>query len=197
MCCPTRRSLLLSLVSFQCGKWAIRRASDTNFPGRHCFRCLHPILPTVAHQFSLTMYLAMLASCVGLLVGCYAAWSAITLEQNYRRALTMGIPLIRIPVDPLNIPWQVIEPHFWNLVDYLQISLPRNSVLLRRGWHFRVKAKLHEEMGTVWAFVTPRDIHLNVCDADALREIYARRSDFVRPREFYGMWMSGCVMEDP
>ncbi|KAF2687325.1 putative cytochrome P450 [Lentithecium fluviatile CBS 122367] len=131
------------------------------------------------------MFFFLLASCVFLFVAFYAAWSTITLEQNYRRASTMGIPLVRIPVDPLNIPWQVIEPHFWKFIDFFHIPMPRNSVMLRRGWHFRVKAEMHEEMGTLWAFVTPRDIHLNVCDADALREIYARRGDFVRPREFY------------
>jgi hypothetical protein len=131
------------------------------------------------------MFLELLASSVLLFVALFAIWSAIALEQNYRRASTMGIPLMRIPIDPLNIPWQIVEPHFFKFVDYFGIPMPRNSVLLRRGWYFRVKAELHEEMGTVWAFVTPNDIYLNVCDADGLREIFARRNDFVRPKEFY------------
>jgi len=148
--------------------------------------------PTTASH-SLTMFL-LLASSLLLWVVFYATWSAVTLEQNYRRASTMGIPLVRVPVDPLNIPWQVVEPHFWTLIDYLHLPLPRNSVLLRRGWHFHVKADMHEEMGTVWAIVTPGGIHLNVCDAEALREIFARRGDFVRPREFYSMCTERCLV---
>lgn len=115
----------------------------------------------------------------------YAAWSVLTLERNYRRAKTMGIPLIRVLVDPLNIPWQVIEPHFWAVVDYFDISLPKTTILLRRGWHFQVKSAMHEELGPIWAFVTPKDIHVQVCDSEALHDIYARRADFLRPREFY------------
>ncbi len=129
------------------------------------------------------MILVLLISFVLL----YAAWSAFTLEQNYRRALLMRIPLIRVPVDPLNIPFQVIGPHIWRLIDYFHIPMPKNSVLLRRGWHFPVKAEMHKEMGTVWGLVTPCGIHLYVCDADGLQDIFGRRGDFVRPKEFYRM----------
>lgn len=128
------------------------------------------------------MIFALLVTCILLCI----VWTSVCLERNYRRASSMGIPLVRVPVDPLNILWQVIEPHIWQFTDYFRIPLPKNSILLRRGWHFRVKAEMHKEMGTVWASVTPRDIHLNVCDADGLRDIFARRGDFVRPKEFYG-----------
>ncbi|ORY06229.1 putative cytochrome P450 monooxygenase [Clohesyomyces aquaticus] len=119
------------------------------------------------------------------LVLLYTSWSVICLELNYRRAKSMGIPLIRMPVDPLNIPLQVVEPHIFRIVDFFRIPLPKACMMMRRGWHFGVKAQFHEEMGPIWAFVTPRDIHVQVCDTAALHNVFGRRGDFVRPREFY------------
>jgi hypothetical protein len=40
----------------------------------------------------------------------YLAWSLIAMEINYRRASSMGIPLVRLPVDPMNIVWLILEP---------------------------------------------------------------------------------------
>lgn len=54
---------------------------------------------------------------------CYLSWSFVTLTINYRRASTMGIPLIRLPVDPLNVLFQVFEPHMFRLLDALPIQL--------------------------------------------------------------------------
>jgi hypothetical protein len=92
---------------------------------------------------------------------------------------------VRIPIDPLNIPWQIVEPHLWKLVDYFQIPYPQDMIMLRRGWYFDVKADLHEDMGTVWSFVTPQNINICVYDADSLTETFARRNDFPRPKEYY------------
>lgn len=33
----------------------------------------------------------------------YMGYNLVCLEQNYRRASAMGIPLVRVPIDPLNI----------------------------------------------------------------------------------------------
>jgi hypothetical protein len=92
---------------------------------------------------------------------------------------------VRIPIDPLNIPWQIVEPHLWKLVHYFQIPYPQDMIMLRRGWYFDVKADLYEDMGTVWSFVTPQNINICVYDADSLTETFARRNDFPRPKEYY------------
>lgn len=49
----------------------------------------------------------------------YLLWSLIYLEINYRRAASMRIPLIRLPVDPFNILHQAFESHVFSIVDRL------------------------------------------------------------------------------
>ncbi|KAL1607621.1 hypothetical protein SLS60_002555 [Paraconiothyrium brasiliense] len=115
----------------------------------------------------------------------YTAWSILALHMNYRRASSMGIPLIRLPVDPLNVPFQVLEPHLFRLLDLLPIPLPAFLYHLRRGWYFRDKADAHLKIGPVWALVTPRDIHLHVSDSEAIHSVFSRRGDFIRPSKMY------------
>ncbi|KAF2790090.1 cytochrome P450 [Melanomma pulvis-pyrius CBS 109.77] len=117
----------------------------------------------------------------------YATWSLVCLEVNYRRASKMGIPLVRLPIDPLNILFQVLEPHIWRVLDALplKLPLPTSSRYGRRGWFFGDKAQSHLRYGPIWALVTPRDIHVQVCDSEANHEIFARRHDFVRPSKMY------------
>jgi hypothetical protein len=62
---------------------------------------------------------------VQLLLGlgaAYLIWSLVAMEINYRRASSMGIPLVRLPIDPMNIPWVVLEPSLWRLLDRLPFS---------------------------------------------------------------------------
>lgn len=125
---------------------------------------------------------------IEILVGaavCYTTWSIITLQINYRRASSMGIPLIRLPVDPLNVPFMILEPHLFRLLDCLPFELPSYLYYLRRGWHFIDKADTHLTHGPIWAHVTPRDIHLHVSDSEAIQSIFSRRGDFIRPSKMY------------
>jgi hypothetical protein len=122
-------------------------------------------------------------------ITAYIGWSFVCLELNYRRALSMGIPLIRLPVDPLSIPLQVIEPHVFKIIDRLPPAiarlLPSFVPYLRRGWFFLDKAASHLRYGPVFAFVTPRGCRLEICDSEAIHDIFSRRLDFVRPTENY------------
>ncbi|KAF2712771.1 cytochrome P450 [Pleomassaria siparia CBS 279.74] len=119
-------------------------------------------------------------------VGLYLGFNFICLELNYRRALTMGIPLVRVPVDPLNIPFQVFEPHLFKLLDLLPSdALPIFVRYLRRGWFFVDKADSHLRYGPIFACITPRGIHVQVCDSEAIHDMFARRLDFIRPTENY------------
>jgi hypothetical protein len=42
-------------------------------------------------------------------------------------------------------------------------------------------------MGDVWAIVSPSEVFVYVCDAGAITDILARRTEFVRPLELYSM----------
>ncbi|KAH3969293.1 hypothetical protein HBI81_072260 [Parastagonospora nodorum] len=122
-------------------------------------------------------------------VVAYVGWCMVCLELNYRRASSMGIPLIRVPVDYLNVPFQVIEPHIFTIIDLLPASivkrLPTFVPYMRRGWFFHAKANPHVRYGPAFALVTPRTIWMQVCDSEAVHEIFTRRSDFLRPQENY------------
>lgn len=123
---------------------------------------------------------------IGLLL-LYVTWSLIALEINYQRAASMKIPLVRLPIDPLNILFQVFESHIWKVIDQLPVAsfLPTWARYARRGWYFKDKASSHLRYGPIWALVTPSDIHILVCDPEAVREVFSRRNDFIRPNKMY------------
>lgn len=128
-----------------------------------------------------TMIVYILAALVA-----YCSYTLICLELNYQRARSMKIPLVRIPIDPLNIPFQVLEPHVFKLLDRLPSALlPSFVPYLRRGWFFLDKATSHIRYGHIYALVSPGGIHIQVSDADAIGDIFARRTDFIRPTENY------------
>jgi len=121
---------------------------------------------------------------IALSVG-HLAWSVATMEMNYRKASSMGIPLVRLPVDPMNIVWLILEPYLWLLLDRLPINWGSFGRYSRRGWHFHDKAKSHLHYGPVWALVTPRDIYVYVADPHAIHDIFIRRGEFLRPSKLY------------
>jgi hypothetical protein len=148
-------------------------------PHRRLFRFAH----LVSH--SLPRFSRMLDYLIAL-VGLYLSYSFICLELNYRRASSMGVPLVRVPVDPLNIPFQVLEPHLFALLDLLPSGvLPTFVPYLRRGWFFLDKADSHLRYGDMFAIVTPRGIHIQICHSETIHDMFSRRLDFVRPVENY------------
>lgn len=110
------------------------------------------------------------------------------MEINVRRARTMGIALVRIPIDPMNVLWLVLQPLLFRVLDRLPISYGTFGYYSRRGWHFKDKAESHLKYGPAWAIVTPREIYLHVADPDAINDVFARRADFMRPLQLYSEW---------
>ncbi|KAI9789936.1 MAG: hypothetical protein M1816_005705 [Peltula sp. TS41687] len=127
----------------------------------------------------------MIAQLLLGLVVAYISWSFVAMEINYHRASSMGIPLVRLPVDPLNIAWIIVEPSLWRLLDRLPINWGTFGRYSRRGWQFDVKAESHLRYGPIWALVTPANIWVYVADPDAIHEIFNRRADFLRPGKMY------------
>ena len=127
----------------------------------------------------------MIVQALLMLAVVYLSWSFITMEINYRRASSMGIPLIRLPVDPMNIPWMTFESHLWQILDRLPFDWGTFGRYSRRGWYFKDKAESHLRYGKVFALVTPRDIYVHVADPEAVHDIFTRRADFIRPTKMY------------
>ena len=117
----------------------------------------------------------------------YLGWSLVCMEINYRRASSMGIPLVRLMIDVNNLPWMILEPYLWPLLDRLPINWGSFGLYSRRGYHFADKADSHLRYGPIWALVTPVDVYIHVADPDAVNEVFNRRTHFLRPSKMYSM----------
>lgn len=114
----------------------------------------------------------------------YAGWSFVALQVNYKRASAIGIPLVRIPVDGLNVPWQVMGALVSKILDSITShTLPTYIRYTRRGWFWNDKAESHLRYGPVWAIVTPKSTWVQLGDPDAVHELFTRKQDFIRPYE--------------
>ncbi|KAI0146292.1 putative cytochrome P450 [Xylariaceae sp. FL1272] len=135
----------------------------------------------------------------------YLIWTIACLEANVRKAKALKVPIVRIQVDSNNVIWILLQPHVWRILDKLPISwicYPRFVRFSRRGWVFAERARIHEEVGSVYALVSPVAINVHFADPDAIRDIVTRRGDFQRPiaelklLELYGPCISTAKWEE-
>lgn len=117
-----------------------------------------------------------------------AAWifhCAVCLWHNIKEAKKLNVPLIIVPVSPMNTLWILFEPLLLPCFESLPL-LPRTlGRYCRRGWHFQDKYRTHLEHGDVWVLVTPGQNFLYVANASAVKDILNRRDEFQRPLELY------------
>ncbi|KAL1852810.1 hypothetical protein Daus18300_012054 [Diaporthe australafricana] len=143
-----------------------------------------------------------------LIVGsalAYFGWSIISLERNVRKARSLNVPIVRLPIDPVNFLWVFLQGHVWNVLDRLPVawsSWPDSIRFSYRGWQFREKSSPAVRFGPIWALVTPVTFYLQFTDPDAINELFSRRSDFIRPvknyklLEVYGPCISTAGWDD-
>jgi hypothetical protein len=124
---------------------------------------------------------------------------------SFLRGLESGMPGDQLPpsllngrshytpsVDPLNIPFQILEPHLSRIIDLLPAKLVPNFVqYMRRGWFFLDISASHKRYGPIIAFATPKGLHVYVGYAKAVHDMFMRRLDVMRPIENY----SKCLLE--
>lgn len=126
------------------------------------------------------------------LLGCalaYIVWTIVCLEANVRKARGFKVPIVRLPIDPNNIFWLLVQPQIWKILDRLPFdwfSYPRFVRFSRRGWFFNERAKVHEELGPIYVHVSPMALNLHFADPDVIRDIVTRRGDFQRPYKELG-----------
>ncbi|CAJ2510407.1 Uu.00g051100.m01.CDS01 [Anthostomella pinea] len=143
-----------------------------------------------------------------LFLGCavaYIAWSIACLETNVRKARSLKVPIVRLPIDSNNVFWIILQPHVWKFLDGLPFSwssYPRFVRFSRRGWYFAERAEAHVQLGPVWALVSPIAINMHFADPDTIHDIVTRRGDFQRPAkelallELYGPCISTAKWDD-
>ena len=73
----------------------------------------------------------------------WVAYTFLTLAVNVHRARAMKVPLIVVPVSPMNTLWIVVEPLVFRILDRLPFRLGSFGRYGRRGWHFHNKAASH------------------------------------------------------
>lgn len=126
---------------------------------------------------------------LGLAVA-YLSWSLLMLEVNYRRASSIGIPLVRLPFDPGNLAWVILGPSIWGLLDRLPFSWGAFSSYYRREWQYLNKAESFLRHGPIWALVTSQSFYVYLADPDTIHDVCIRRADFLRPSHMYSTWLT-------
>lgn len=130
----------------------------------------------------------MIAETIVLLLVGWITYSGVCLTLNFRRARQMEVPLIIVPVSPMNVFWLAVEPLVFGMLDNMPFDFGTFTRYGRRGWHFKDKADSHMELGDVFASVTPVENFLHIADPSAILEIFSRKTDFVRPVQLYSGW---------
>ncbi|KAL4883813.1 cytochrome P450 [Aspergillus karnatakaensis] len=115
----------------------------------------------------------------------WTLYSVLCLAGNVRRVQKMGIPYHVVPASPVNPLWILLEPVIFFFLALLPFQFGRINHYARRTWQFADKAQSHIRLGDAWAIATPAEVFVYICDAEAITDIIARRSDFVRPIELY------------
>ncbi len=127
----------------------------------------------------------MLLQILLLTAPLWTLYSAICLLANYLKARTLKVPMIIVPISGTNVPWVLLEPRLWPLIERLPFSVADHFYYMRREWTFHDKHKTHERLGDYFVKVTPGQNMLYISDGDAVSEIFARNKDFTRPVHFY------------
>ena len=124
--------------------------------------------------------LAPLAVLLGVLYILYG------LKVNYDDARKTGLPIIVLPMDSANPLWMIIDRKVTQLVRRIPFCSGNFTRFNWRGWEIHDRYKAHQELGDALLFVTPGKMYLQLCDAEAVSEIFQRRIDFPRPPEATG-----------
>ena len=105
---------------------------------------------------------------------------------NYNAARKTGLPTIVLPFDCGNPLWLIIDRKVMQWVRRLPFGPGTISRFNWRGWEIWDHYRAHQELGDAIFFVTPGKNYLQLCDAEAVSEIFQRRADFPRLLEATG-----------
>ena len=108
------------------------------------------------------------------------------LSVNYHAARKTGLPLVVLPFDCGNPLWLIIDRKVVQLARRVPFCSRTFTRFNWRGWEILDRYKAHQQLGDAIFFVTPGKNYLQLCDAEAVSEIFQRRIDFPRPPESTG-----------
>ena len=105
---------------------------------------------------------------------------------NYNAARKTGLPLIILPFDSGNPLWMIFDRKIVQLVRRIPFCSGTFTRFNWRGWEIRDRYRAHQQLGDAIFFVTPGRNYLQICDAEAVSEIFQRKADFRHPPETTG-----------
>jgi hypothetical protein len=126
----------------------------------------------------LTLFLAAIGTSLVLHV--------YTIYKNYLVAKPLGLPIVFSPMDPYGLACQlsirVLTPLFKMLPFELGTRWCRVADVT---WAWESDGAMHDRLGPNFVMVTPGRNLLNTADPETIREVFARRKDFLKP-DVYG-----------
>ena len=72
------------------------------------------------------------------LVSAWVVYCAISLCVNIRRARTMGVPMVIMPLSPTNHLYIILEPLICRVTESLPFSLGSKHYVLSNGFPIRI-----------------------------------------------------------
>lgn len=152
---------------------------------RHSWSHYGPILllhhrPKVSMAYSPFLLVPLTASLGTVLLILYR------LLANYNAARRTGLPIIVLPVDCGNPLWLILDRKIAQWVRRLPVGSGTFTRFNWRGWEIWDRYHAHQELGDAIFFVTPGKNYLQLCDAEAVSDIFQRRANFLRPPESTG-----------
>ena len=117
----------------------------------------------------------------------WACYVLVSLLVNYNAARKTGLPIVILPFDGGHPLWMIIDRKVVSLIRGIPYCSETSFVRFNwRGWEIWDRFRAHEELGNGIFFVTPGKNYLQLCDAEAVSDIFQRRLDFPRPPEAVG-----------
>jgi cytochrome P450 len=92
-----------------------------------------------------------------------------------------------LPIDSGNPLWMSVDTRALSLFRRLPFSFPNFTRFNWRGWEIEDRYQAHQELGDAFIFVTPGKNWLQLCNAEAIADIFARNKEFGRPTEMLEM----------
>ncbi|SPO01746.1 related to cytochrome P450 3A7 [Cephalotrichum gorgonifer] len=123
----------------------------------------------------------------------YFCLNVVYLGLNYRKAKTVGLPILVTPVDPSNVPWILCSSWLEPLLrKCLPFGLGHFVDYNTRDWNYDKIFALQERIGDTFIIVSPRQMRVFTANAKAADDLCRRRKDFpkavglYKPLEIFG-----------
>ena len=97
------------------------------------------------------------------------------LAINYYCARKIGLPLVILPIDCGNPFWMAIDTRVIAFFRNLPWGFKNFTRFNWRGWEIQDRYQAHLELGDAFIFVTPGKNWLQLCNVEAMVDIFARK----------------------